>query len=433
VSDIDVKLPPSVQRWSSSTFDSLSLPGYRILWLGGVFAFVAFFMSTTAQSVVAFDITGNNRAVGAVIFGQGLSMGLLAPFGGALADRLSKRTLLLTTQTFVGIVFVALGVLILTDNISVLALALGSFLVGMMFSLLGPTRQAYVGVLVPQERRGNAIAMTQVALNAGRVIGPFIAAGMLAWHIFGATGTYFAMGGMYFLAVATVAFLPRTEARAAGGPGVLEDIVVGFRYAANHPRLRALLLQFVLVWVAGFPFIAIMPAFVDDSLGSSTAVFGVLMGVMAIGGLVASLAVAPVADSPRAPVFMAFGSAGFGVTLVLTGISPNVLFAAVAVFLVGLTSGWYQTLNNAVVVREADAEYYGRVMSLTMMAFALALITALPAGLLADAVGERAALAVLGTIVFSVVVVMRLVAWDAIGQAGSGEPVEPEPTPSPGG
>ena len=86
------------QRWSASTFEALQIRGYRILWIGSTLAFVAFFMSTIAQSAVAFDLTGKNSDVGAVVFGQGLAMIVLAPFGGALADRLSKRMLLVVPQ-----------------------------------------------------------------------------------------------------------------------------------------------------------------------------------------------------------------------------------------------------------------------------------------------------------------------------------------------
>ncbi|MEX0749617.1 MAG: MFS transporter, partial [Dehalococcoidia bacterium] len=184
---------PMFRRWSASTFDALQNRGYRTLWLGSMLAFVAFFMSTIAQSAVAFDLTGNNRDVGAVVFGQGIAMVLLAPFGGALADRMSKRMLLVVSQAVIGAVFFVTGVLIGLDAISILALSVGSFVIGTMFSLLGPARQAYVGYLVEADRRGNAVALQQVALNAGRVGGPFLAAALLAVPFIDATGTYLVM------------------------------------------------------------------------------------------------------------------------------------------------------------------------------------------------------------------------------------------------
>lgn len=378
-------------------------------------AFVAFFMSTIAQSAVAFDLTGNNRDVGAVVFGQGLAMIVLAPFGGALADRMSKRMLLVVSQAVIGAVFFVTGILIGLDAISILALSVGSFVIGTMFSLLGPTRQAYVGYLVEPERRGNAVALQQVALNAGRVGGPFIAAALLAIPFIDATGTYLFMGIMYLAAMVTLALLPAAPSRAGGqGIGLMEDVLIGVRYVAHNPRLRALVLQFVFVMLAGFPFIAIMPAFVENSLNSDTSTFGLLMGIMAIGGLIASLLVAQIADSSRAPHVIIAGCAGFGVSLFLTGMAPTIAIAAVTMFLVGLTSGAFQTLNNAVIVREASTEYYGRVMSLTMMAFAGFGVIALPVGFIADAVGERTTLMVMGVVVCIVTAIMASVTLRAL-------------------
>lgn len=420
--------PAPLRRWSARTFDSLSVPGYRVLWIGSMLAFVAFFMATIAQSVVAFDLTGENSAVGAVVFGQGLAMLFLAPFGGALADRVSKRTLLLVAQAIVAGVFIFVGVMIAAGAISIPILAASSFAVGTMFSLLGPARQAYVGVLVEHERRGNAIALNQVALNTGRVLGPFIAGALLAWPLVDATGTYFLMGAMYLAAVATLTLLPPAPGRGAGeGPSVLEDVLIGVRYVAEQPRLRALIVQFVFVMLAGFPFITVMPAFVEKALDADTGAFGVLMGVMASGGLLASLLVAPIADSPRAPLVLTIEAVVFGIALFLTGIAPSVLVAAGTMFFVGLASGGFQTLNNSVIIRESDETYYGRVMSLTMMAFAGFSIMAYPVGAIADVIGERAMLMSMGA---SVTAVALAVAQWTLRVFAAPLPGEPEREPA---
>src|SRR5581483_4712816 len=184
-------LPAGASRWFASTFDSLRVRPYRVLWIGTVLSFVAFMMSMTAQSLVAFDITGNNRAVGSVMFGQGVAMLALTPFGGAIADRVSKRFLLLLCQSSIGVTMLVTGVLIASGAITIFFLAAGAFVVGTMFSFLGPTRTAYIGEIVEEERRGNALALTQVGMNATRVFGPFLAGGLLAWDLVGSAGTYF--------------------------------------------------------------------------------------------------------------------------------------------------------------------------------------------------------------------------------------------------
>lgn len=400
-------LTPS--SWVSTTFDSLSVPAYRTLWIGTVISFVAFMMSVTAQSFVAYDLTGNNRAVGSVMFGQGVAMLFLTPFGGAVADRVSKRFLLLICQTTIGATMFGIGMLIFTGNITVFFLAAGAFITGMMFSFLGPTRTAYIGELVEPERRGNAIALTQVGMNATRVGGPFLAGGLLAWHMVGSAGTYFIIAALFVFVIATLAQLPGTKrSEASNGTSVFFDIGLGVKHVVENPRLLQIVLGFVLITMLGFPYFVVMPGFTQDVLGAGTAGFGIMLGVSSIGGLAASLVVASIADSHRAPAYLTIASFGLGVSLMLTGIAPNFALALLTMMLVGACGSAFQTLNNALALKLASPLYFGRVMSLMMLAWSLNSLIGLPVGFLADAIGERAILVIMGAAVCVSVVLLAL-------------------------
>jgi predicted MFS family arabinose efflux permease len=398
-------------NWLTSTFSSLDNPSLRVLSIGSFLAFIGFMTSTTAQNVVAFELTGNNRAVGLVAFGQGIAMLFLAPFGGALADRLSKRLVLLVCQSTIGLTFFALGLLMATDQMTIFFLASAAFVTGTMFSLLGPARQALVGDLVEPERRGNAAALTQVALNCARVAGPLLGSALLAWSLIGATGTFFVAAALFVIVVATLYMLPPTPRRDSEGRSVVHDIALGVRYVRGHPHLLPLVLGFVLVVTLGFTYFTVLPAFADAELDVGAAGYGVLIGVSAVGGLTMSLLVAPLADSGRARFFLQLNTAGVGLALILTGLAPTFLVALVTMFGVGAASSGFQTLNSALVLREADPLYYGRVMSLMMLAWGFSGIAALPVGVLADAIGERGTLIVMGTSVCAAVGVLTL--WSA--------------------
>ena len=125
------------RRWADTALTAFQYPVYRLIWLGSFVGFLSFNMSGTAQSVVAFDLTGNNSAVGTVMFGQGVAMLLLNPIGGTIADRFNKRLLILTTQFVIGSVIFATAMLLYLDRISILLLAAGSFTTGAMFAFLG--------------------------------------------------------------------------------------------------------------------------------------------------------------------------------------------------------------------------------------------------------------------------------------------------------
>ena len=395
-------------RWLSTTFSALELRDFRVLWIGTALSGLAFMMSMTAQSVVAFDLSGNNRAVGLVMFGQGVAMLFISPFGGALADRLSKRLLLLLCQSVIGLAMFATALLIATDRITIFFLAAGAFVMGTMFSFLGPARQAYVGEVVDLDRRGNAVALSQVAMNLTRVVGPSLAGVMLAVGLIGAAGTYFFMAFLFVLVVATLLQLPPTRASAPSGTHVLGEIGAGLRHVTENPRLLHLVAGFVLVTMVGFPYMTVMPGFVTQELGRGAAAYGILLAVSALGGLIVSLAIASLADSPRAPLLLSLMSGGLGVMLILTGLVPNFAAALVTMFGVGGCVSGFQALNSALTLRDTAPAYYGRVMSITMLAFSATGIIGLPIGVLADAIGERTTLIVMGVGVLLVVAGLAL-------------------------
>ena len=92
----------------------MELPVYRIILLGSALAFISFNAWSPAQGVVAYELTGNNRAVGFVVFGQGVAMTLLNPLSGAIADRMSKRFLILACQIVAFVTMSSTGVLVMT-------------------------------------------------------------------------------------------------------------------------------------------------------------------------------------------------------------------------------------------------------------------------------------------------------------------------------
>jgi MFS family permease len=390
-------------------FAALRNRNFRLLWLGSLGAFVAFFTSNVVQSVVAFELTTENRAVGMVVFGRGIGQLLLAPIGGALADRIDKRAILIGTQGLTAGVFAVLSWLSATGRMQVVHLTLSGFVIGLTFAVLGPARSAYIVDVVEEGSRGNAVALNQVALNFSRVVGPALAGLLLGAHAGGAATAFAIMGALYASAVVTQCFLPRPPqtARSSGG-GLLADVAAGFRYVRNDARLRTLLLMFVLTVMLGFPYVTVLPGLCEHQLGLPSTAVSMLFSISAAGGLLASLLAAQVADSQYA--FAAFRGAGFafGLSVALLYFASSLVVAAVMLFVVGVASGVFTTLNGAVLMRNADPRYMGRVMSLAMLAFGAFGLIGVPVGALADALGEGAALAVLGALVCVVLAVLRV-------------------------
>ncbi|MFP6655837.1 MAG: MFS transporter, partial [Myxococcota bacterium] len=177
---------------------------------------------------------------------------------------------------------------------------------------------------------------------------------------------------------------------------VIEDMVEGIRYAWGHTRLRHLLIFFVGIMLIGFPHVTLIPGLLENQLGRSAEDLPRMALFSAVGALIASLSVTRYADSNHATRIYSWLAVGFGGSLVLLSIMPGFAWAVVSMILIGGMSGGFHALNGAVIARETEPSYMGRVMSLTLLAFAGFSLSALPLGMLADRFGERAVLMGMG-------------------------------------
>jgi predicted MFS family arabinose efflux permease len=226
---------------------------------------------------------------------------------------------------------------------------------------------------------------------------------LLAWDAAGASVAYGVMAALYGLSAATLLWLPPSRGRIDLASHVLADVADGLRYVRRRRELKLLLLQFVAVFMAGFPYVALMPGLVENQLGRGAEGISLLAGAAAVGGLLTSLLVARIADSPRARAVNTGLAVGFAASLFAIALAPSFAVAALASFGIGAASGGYQTLGTAVMLAKTEPIYLGRVMSLTMMAFAGFGLMGLPVGWLADAIGERGTLAAMGAGVLVIV------------------------------
>lgn len=376
---------------------------YRLLFAGTTLAMLAFGMMQVAQGVVAFELTGKNSAVGFVFLGQGISMLILSPVGGTLSDRISKKKLLTSAQFVIGAMFALIAILIATDLITILILAGASLVLGSMYSMMGPTRQAWVGDLLHGDDLARGVALQQLMMNTTRIIGPLLAGLLIATRGIGTAGTYFAMAALFAgVVVVLLQMAPSPPRPREHQTSVRTDLSEGFRYIWNDRDVRMLALVFVGIVLSGFSYQAIMPGYLENALGHPASHLGILYGAMAVGGIVVTLVLAARPPSRPSMIMLAFGAA---LALCLGGlaVAPDFGSALAVGVLVGAASSGFQMLNNVSLMQRSEPAYFGRVMAVTMMAFGVNSIVSYPVGLIADAAGERATLAGLACACGSVV------------------------------
>ncbi|GAA1864282.1 MFS transporter [Brevibacterium marinum] len=374
------------------TFRSLAEPNYRHWFAGALISNTGTWMQRTAQDwIVLTQLTNNNASALGVT--MALQMGpqlIMFPFAGAIADKFSKRKLLMVTQSLLGAVGLLLFVLVITDAIVLWHVYMTALALGILATLDNPSRQAFVSELVGEKLLPNAVSLNSASFNGARMIGPAVAGVLTA--LIGA-GPVFLISGLGFAATLTVLIrLDRTRLHPSGRRGV-GGVLGGFRYLRRRPDVTVVLVVLFLVATFGFNFNIYTSTMAKIEFGKDASGFGLLNSVMAIGSVTGALASAK-REKPR--LRFIFGAAGgFGLAVGTASLIPNYFVFAASLILVGFASLTMMTSANAYVQTTTPAHYRGRVMAI----YAAVVMGGTPigaplAGWVADVFGPRMSMVV---------------------------------------
>lgn len=385
----------------SGRFSSLEIPLYRLLLAGGTLNFLAMQIALIARAWLAYDLTGSNTALGGVLIGFGISSIIAIPTAGVLADRFSKRTILLVTGTGQGVVSAALALAVATGVIEYWMLVAASVIQGAMISFIAPARMGFMAEAVDRERLTNAVFLSQSSVQLTRVFGPATAGALIGVQTIGVTGVYIIAAACSAAGVALTVGLPPGRPTATSVQSPLGDLVDGLRYVrSNRPVAHLLTLSFVVVLI-GLPHTAFLPVVADDLFDAGSFGFGILTTAAAVGALSASLGLANT-DRSRLWHLQAVAAVTFGGFLALFGMAPSFVAAVALIFAVGAAAAVFQAMNNSLVLTSVPVEYHGRMQSLLMLSFSGFGLAALPIGIVADAIGLRQTLVIMGGLVVAV-------------------------------
>lgn len=405
----------SVKR-SKGTFASLGNPDYRRLWSGSTLATTAFMMSFMLVPSVAFEISGSNASAGLAQMGSGIGMFVVSPIGGVIADRVHKKPVVLAGQSIPALVILTVGILIVTDHITVPILTIATLVMGLGFSFMGPARQAWVAELVPRSSLPNAIALQQIAQNISQVAAPLFIA-LLIGTVFGIGGAYLFMASLFLVVLPLTLSLPNTEPSAGERRSLRVELAAGIGYVWNDLRLRTLWLGFIGIVVCGFAFQTLLPGLLEQELGHEPTEIGPIFVVLAVSGLVVNLQLASVVGTRWAGfALVATGlilAAGFG----LLAVAPGYGLAMAAAIPLGIGRSGFMLVDNALLMSHAEPAYHGRVMSLAMMGFGSQSLLAPVWGITADAIGVRQTLGVVGAVAAVITVAVGLSWFQALRQS----------------
>jgi len=348
------------------TFRSLNSRNYRLFYVGQLVSLSGTACQVVALSWVVYRLTDSAVALGAVTGLSMLPMLLAGPWGGLLADRFDKRRVLIAANAALAAVAALLAAVTLLGTVQVAQLYVLAFASGMGSAVEIPTRQAFVHELVGAKQLPNAIGLNSALFNASRIVGPAIAAGLLA---LAGGGWCFAVNALSFLAVIEAYRRMRpAELRPAPRPGAQRgQLLAGLRYAWGEPVLRRTIGLVGLVALLSFNFPIVLPVLARRSYGGGSAMFSALTAAMALGSVVGALVVAG-RRHPSDRTLLVTGL-GAGLLLVATASTTSLVLVFPLLALAGGAGIAFYSTANARIQLVAAGELRGRVMALYVLVF----------------------------------------------------------------
>ncbi len=363
---------------------------FALLWSAALVSNVGTWMQTVALGVLVYARSGHQAGwTGLVAAAAFIPMGLLAPVGGALADRFDRRRWLIVTTLGEMAFATVLTVLVATGHDQPGIVIIVAFLGGAAGAIGFPAYQAMVPDLVPKEDLLGAISLSSAQFNLGRVVGPAAAGLTLIHHDYTLT---FAVNAASFAAVVMALSLIRLPkpAPVAGDQGMYRRMAEGARTAMSEPGCRSAIILISVVALLASPFIALVPV-MSAALGHGAGGTALLVTAQGVGAVIGALVLPTLAEQlgrrrlVRGALFL------LPLLLINYGLSPTLWWSLVTFLLVG--AGYISVLAglNTVVQLRAPAASRGRVIGLYMMALGIIYpIGAVLQGLIANRTGVRA-------------------------------------------
>ena len=334
---------------------------FRVFFAGQAVALVGSWMQQVAQAWLVLSLTNSPLRLGLVGSLNFLPILLFAIVGGAVADRLPKRRLLVVTQSLLGCQTLALATLIVTGRVRYWHVCVLAIVWGIANTVDLPVRQAFILELEGRADVASAVALNSAAFNVARIAGP-AAAGLLIARA-GVAPAYFINAAAFVVVIVTLLLL-----RARGAPTPRQGTTIGaeiregVRYAVGTPRIMSLLAVLFVVSITVFNFSIYVPLFARQVLGRGPEGFGLLMASVGVGAVGGALTLGAL----RAPSLSLLFVTGFLSCAGLVVMSLVDRFAVAAGVLFAL--GWISVMVVAgcqVALQLAAPDHLrGRIMSL---------------------------------------------------------------------
>lgn len=393
------------RRWPEA-LRSLRHRDFRRFWLGLIVSVMGTWMQMVAQGWLVLELTGSALYLGFVGACATAPMLLFTLPAGVVADRLSKRKILLVTQSLAMVQAFTLAALTYWGAVEVWHVMTLAACLGTVNAFDMPTRHAMVIDLVGREDVRNAVPLNSSAFNTGRIIGPAVAGVLVASA--GIPGCFLVNGFTFIPMLVVLAFMsPLKPALRETNESVLHQIKEGLRWVRGQRVAMALLGMIAVTSVFAMPQATLLPLFAKNVFHMGPKGYGYMMSAYGLGALCSAVALTVFSNRLRLGALVTVGSFLFPVALLSLMAAPRYSFALGSLFLVGMGMMLFNAVVNIILQKAPPDELRGRVMSLRTFLFAgMMPLGNLQIGAVGEWLGPRAAVGIGGLVCLTAAIVL---------------------------
>jgi predicted MFS family arabinose efflux permease len=351
-----------------STFTALKYPNYRLWFFGQLVSLVGTWMQITAQAFLIYDLTHSAAYLGYVGFASGVPTVLLTLYGGVVADRVPRRTLLIITQIYMMLLATTLAILVFTNYAQPWHILVLAFLLGIGNSFDAPARQAFVAELVGHDDLANAIALNASMFTMANAVGPAVA-GL----------TYAALGPAWCFTINAISFLAvilalslmhlKNSVIETAQKSAIKAMGEAFHFIKTRRTIILLLATVSVVGMFAMSLMSLMPAWAVDVLNGDVKTNGWLMSARGVGALMGSLTVAAFSARSVRGKLWSISSTLLPFLMLLFSVVRLVPLSLAALVLVGWAFMTVTNTSNALIQLRVTDNLRGRVMGFYTLLF----------------------------------------------------------------
>jgi len=351
------------------TFPALSYRNFRLFWFGQAVSLIGTWIQNVGQGWLVLELTNNSAyMLGIVTMLQTLPVLLFSLVAGAFVERFPKRNVLLVTQTCFGVLAAILATLTLLGIVKYWHVLVLATLLGLTNTFDMPARQSLYAEIVDKKDLTSAISMNSMIFNLARIVGPSVAAFLIAalgiaiCFYLNALSFVAVIAGLYMMDISHIHLQPSKRS-------AWKDVLAGLKYVRKRPSIMFPLIMMGTLSLLAMNFNILVPTLAKVQLNIGVTGYGTLMTFMGLGAFLISLYLSATGSRGGTNCIYWFGAYGLSLSLVALSVSRSVFLAELFLFLAGICMQAFNTLSNTAIQINSEDEFRGRVMSLYSLMF----------------------------------------------------------------